>query len=116
MLTAAPRVEVRVIESMFGKMKIGSGAEAFARVWLLEDQTLVAATTLDRKSVSRNTYKVVAARINSDLAAFDLEGGETATVQIRPCGCGMGAVASARVIDERHKIVRVVRPEWVEVG
>lgn len=112
-LTAAPRIEVRVVEDGYGKISIGGDVQ-LGKFWLLEDKTVTLALTKDRKTWVRSQFPVLTAAKGPGVLELTLESGDVVGIELRNCGCGMGLVASARVIDDRHKIVRVPRPDWLE--
>lgn len=114
-LKAPPRKEVRVIAAMVGTGTMDKQSPFKARMWLLEDKELVVATATPTFQIQRVSFQVESATIGKSNATFNLENGSTISIRIKSCNCGMGILSSAKVINERHRITRVLPPEWVEM-
>ena len=96
------------------------GTHPKARVWLLEDRTLVLCvpdkTAPGRVRRQRYDGAVRAARWQnrSKLLTVELTGDSspTVTVNAKGCGCGMGAAGNAGPEPGAYDVVRVRQPEW----
>lgn len=115
MLKADSRVEVRVVMTGPVNAKVGNGPKQKAIVWILEDKRLVIATGgATGKTVIQTEYTIDHVAESKDQTIVYLDDGTLVYLDKLQCRCGMGVVGSARVMKERHRIVRVSPPDWVQ--
>lgn len=114
-LRTPERQEVRVVAAMIGTAAIDESSPFKARMWLLEDREVVMATSTPDFQIQRVSFPVESAVINKKTAVIALGNGSQIKMQLKNCNCGMGILGAAKVVDGRHRIQRVVPPEWVEM-
>lgn len=115
MLKAAPRVDVRVVMTGPVSAKIGNGPRRKSIMWLLESKQLVLATAgAAGKTVVQTTHEVDHVIEDRNQTTVVLASGEIVLLDKLDCRCGMGVVGSARIVPERHRLVRVPAPDWVQ--
>jgi hypothetical protein len=119
--TAPPRQQVLTVATVNGSVRALGETYPKARVWLLEDRTVVLCVP-DRTApgrVRRESYNGAvesahwAAR--SKQLTITLGGGETVAVNAKGCGCGMGAAGNAGPTAGAYDVVKVRQPEWYTV-
>lgn len=108
-----PRQDVHLVAMLTGSATMDGATYFKARAWLLEDRRLIIATATPDYQIKRNQYEVETASLSKKSASFTLTSGEEVKFKLKSCNCGMGIVGSARVMDERHQLVKVIPPEWV---
>lgn len=100
-----------------GQLKIGSEQWRKARLWVLEDHTVIAVVPGEgeggvwRRNLGTAERIVRVARREVRVELVEDPGLEIALTEA-DCGCGMGYVASAGPVTGKWKIVRVRRPDW----
>lgn len=115
---APVRDQILTVATLNGSAQILGRSHPKARVWLLEDRSLVVCLP-DRTApgrVRRESLGEVAQAVwneRTKILLATLSGGGTVTVNARGCGCGMGAVGSAGPTESKHfDVVRVRQPDW----
>jgi hypothetical protein len=120
--TRPPRVQVLTVATVNGSVTALGRQHPKARVWLLEDRTVVLCIP-DKTApgrVRRETYAAAVSHARwqnrSKLLTVTLlgEAGGTIVVNAKGCGCGMGAAGNAGPTAEAYDVVRVRQPEWYE--
>ena len=114
--TVETRPTIEVVASGKGRLVSPSGARhPKARLWVLADRTAVVCLP-DGNGVRRVTVEVESSVFNraaETLVVLAAEG--EFSLDMRGCGCGMGAVGNAGPIDGSYRVERVRAPEWHEV-
>lgn len=120
-IDAAPddRVEYLVVETARGTMRLGVAAYEKARVFVLENRTVVVVLPgpEDPDALSWDTYAVDTANyspVTKILTVRLADGGEL-VLDGNGCGCNMGAVGNAGPNGGPYKLTPVRNPEWYTV-
>lgn len=121
MISRRPNDDYQYVHTVYtsaGALRVGEQMWPKARLWVLEDRTIVAIVPGDSISeVERITIgEAVSGVLARGEATFTLSGSdETVQFRERTCGsCGMGAVGSAGPVEGKWRMERIRLPEWVE--
>jgi len=123
---APPREQVLTVATVNGRVQALGESFPKARVWLLEDRSLVLCVP-DREAPGRVRRVAYGPVVSASWAAkqkalsVTVELGEDTgvgviTVDARGCGCGMGAAGNAGPTAGKFDVVRVRTPDWYTVS
>lgn len=110
-------IYVNTVFTAPGKLKIGTDQYRKARLWVLEDRTVIAVVPgTEDGGVWRRNLGLAERIVRTSRRELRVELAEDPDLAVEitesDCGCGMGYVASAGPVLGKWKIVRVRRPDW----
>ena len=121
MITTKPNDDYQYVHTVYtnsGALRIGESMWAKARLWILEDRSIMAIVPgqngADVERIPLGTVEE-AVRVRGEVTITLTDSDEPIRFRERTCGsCGMGAVGSAGPVEGKWRMERVRLPEWMK--